>query len=84
MACIRTIIIAALLLSPGAALAEWTAQKSARVEALVQQFLTPRPGAALGPALSIAIGVDGKLVLAKGFGQASFQRCRRASTPSTT
>jgi CubicO group peptidase (beta-lactamase class C family) len=69
MACIRTIFIAALLLSPGAALAEWTAQKSARVEALVQQFLTPRPGAAIGPALSIAIGVDGELVLAKGFGQ---------------
>ncbi len=70
MACIRTIIVAALLLLPGAALAEWTAQKSARVDALVQQFLTQRPGAAAGPALSIAIGVDGQIVLAKGFGQA--------------
>ena len=70
MACIRTIIVAVLLLSPGAALAEWTAQKSARVDALVKQFLTQRPGAAAGPALSIAIGVDGRIVLAKGFGQA--------------
>ena len=70
MACIRTIIVAVLLVSPGAALAEWTAQKSARVDALVQQFLTQRPGAAPGPALSIAISVDGRIVLAKGFGQA--------------
>jgi CubicO group peptidase (beta-lactamase class C family) len=70
MACIRTIFIAALLLSPGAALAEWTAQKAARVEVLVQQFLTRRPGAVAGAALSMAIGVDGEIVLAKGFGQA--------------
>ncbi|MCZ7594711.1 MAG: beta-lactamase family protein [Hyphomicrobium sp.] len=72
MARIGTTILGAalLLLIPGAALADWSTYKSARVDSLVQRFLKPRAGNAGVPALSVAVGIDGELVLAKGFGQA--------------
>lgn len=71
MARIGNIVVAALLLfAPGAALADWSPQKAARVDTLVQQFLKRGAAAGAPPALSISIGVDGKLALAKGFGLA--------------
>lgn len=70
MARLGTIVVAALMLLPGAALADWSPQKAARVDALVQQFIKPRNGPVTVPGLSISIGIDGALVHAKGFGQA--------------
>ncbi len=70
MARIRIIAVAALLLLPGGARADWSADTPGRIDALVKRFLTPRPGAVRVPALSLAIGIDGKLILAKGFGKA--------------
>lgn len=79
----RTAIAAASMLPillPGAASADWSSQKSARVDALVSHFLTPRIGGGEPPALSLAIGVGGQLVLAKGYGQA---RAGAAATEQT-
>ena len=70
MACLRIISVATLLLLSGAARADWRPDTPARIDALVKNFLTPRTGAVRIPALSLAIGIDGKLVLAKGFGEA--------------
>ena len=70
MARIGIIAVAALLLLPGAARADWSADTPGRIDALVKRFLTPRAGAVRVPALSLAIGIDGKLVHAKGFGEA--------------
>jgi len=61
---------ALMLLAPGTALAGWSVQESDQVDALVSRFLEPREGKAVPAALSISLGVDGELVLAKGFGQA--------------
>jgi CubicO group peptidase (beta-lactamase class C family) len=56
----------------GASASDWSAAKTARVDELVAHFL--RPGRLDGerppPSLSLAIGVDGKLALAKGYGEA--------------
>jgi CubicO group peptidase (beta-lactamase class C family) len=76
----RTGIVAAaalLLLLPGAARADWPANTPARIDALVEKFIAPRTGAVRVPALSLAIGIDGKLVLAKGYGAA------RPDTPAS-
>ena len=70
MARIGIIAVAALLLLPGAARADWSADTPGRIDALVKRFLTPRAGAVRVPALSLAIGIDGKLFHAKGFGEA--------------
>jgi CubicO group peptidase (beta-lactamase class C family) len=55
---------------PPAAEAEWSPQKAAQIDGLVQIFLTPRTGRVSPPALSLAIGVNGELLLAKGYGNA--------------
>jgi CubicO group peptidase (beta-lactamase class C family) len=56
----------------GAWAVDWSAQKAAQVDALITHYL--RPQRLLGdrppPALSVAIGVNGKLVAAKGYGEA--------------
>jgi CubicO group peptidase (beta-lactamase class C family) len=70
MARIGTIIGVALLLFAEAAHAGWSTYQSSRVDSLIQQFMTPRPGRVSAPALSIAIGMGGEAVLAKGFGEA--------------
>lgn len=67
---------ALLLLAPRAAVADWSAQKAARVDRLIGQFLNPRSGASPAPGLSVALGFDGALKLAKGYGEA------RAGTPA--
>jgi CubicO group peptidase (beta-lactamase class C family) len=78
MARIATILAAALLLLlPGAALADWRSLKAAQVEVLVERYLKPRDGVVIPTALSVSIGIDGNMVLAKGFGEA------RAGTPAT-
>jgi CubicO group peptidase (beta-lactamase class C family) len=61
---------ALLLLPPAVALADWLPAKTARVDRLVRTFLAPSAGRVSPPALSIAIGVDGRLALAKGYGDA--------------
>jgi len=61
---------ALLLLAPQPATAEWSGAKAARVDALIAQFLRPRDGAVVPPGLSLAVGVDGTLRMAKGFGEA--------------
>ena len=65
MARIGTIVVAALLLLPGAALADWS-RRSPPGDALVQQFMKPRTGPVTVPGLSISIGIDGVLVHAQG------------------
>src|SRR5690606_34965359 len=62
------IAVVIALLSVPAAAQDWSAQKEARVDALIQHFLQRRNGAVTVPALSIAIGIDGERVLAKGYG----------------
>jgi CubicO group peptidase (beta-lactamase class C family) len=49
-----------------AAAADWGAYSSARVDALAESFRK----ATSAPALSLAIGIDGRLVFAKGYGEA--------------
>jgi CubicO group peptidase (beta-lactamase class C family) len=58
----------------GALAADWTPQKAAQVDALVAHFLRPQrfDGTVPPPALSLAIGIDGALVLAKGYGKARY------------
>jgi CubicO group peptidase (beta-lactamase class C family) len=60
----------------GTSAAGWSVHKSARVEALVAHFLRPRRLDATPPppSLSLAIGVGGELVLAKGYGDAGAGR----------
>lgn len=71
MARIGSILVAVLvLLAPDIARAEGRLRQLADVEALVQRFLQPRHGYVPPRALSVAIGVDGELVLAKGYGEA--------------
>ena len=79
MARIGTIVGFALLLhfSGADALADWSAVKAGEIDSLIQRFLTPRVGLAVPPALSISIGVGGRMVLAKGFGHA------RTDAPAT-
>lgn len=50
----------------------WSQEKLARVDALVRHFLRSdrHDGAVPPPALSLAIGIDGALVVAKGYGDA--------------
>jgi CubicO group peptidase (beta-lactamase class C family) len=67
---IGTIVVVALLLLAETAKADWSTYQSSRVDSLIQQFMTPHPGRVSAPALSIAIGMGGEAVLAKGFGEA--------------
>ncbi len=81
MARIKTIIVAVLvLLQPAAVQAGWSTYKSTRVDALVQHFLQPRSDTVTPPAMSVAISIDGELVLAKGFGEAGSDRPASART----
>jgi CubicO group peptidase (beta-lactamase class C family) len=80
MARIGTIVGVALLLFAEAAHADWSTYKSSRVDSLIQQFMTPRPGRVSAPALSIAIGMGGEAVLAKGFGEARRDVAASATT----
>jgi len=67
----RLIFAAALLLLvPGAALADWSAQKVSDVDSLIRRFIQPRDGKVVPTALSVSIGVDGSMALAKGLGEA--------------
>jgi len=59
-----------VLLAPGTASAGWSAAKSGQADILIERFLRPRSGSVEIPALSVAIGIDGELVLAKGYGAA--------------
>jgi CubicO group peptidase (beta-lactamase class C family) len=65
---------ALVMLACGAAAhaSDWTGAKRAEADALIEHFMRPRlvPGARQPPALSVAIGIGGKLVLAKGYGEA--------------
>jgi CubicO group peptidase (beta-lactamase class C family) len=55
-----------LLLARGAGAADWSPQKAAEIERMVERFLKHQGDAV--PAMSVAVGVDGELRLAKGFG----------------
>lgn len=68
---IGSILAAVLvLLAPNLARADWRLRQSADVEVLVQRFLQPRHGFVPPRALSVAIGRDGELMFAKGYGEA--------------
>lgn len=62
-------VVVLLLLASGEASADWSGQKTSQIDRLVEKFLHPRDGVAV-PALSIAVGVDGELKVAKGYGNA--------------
>jgi CubicO group peptidase (beta-lactamase class C family) len=51
---------------------EWTAYSTARVDALVERFRTQTYpySTPWAPSLSIAVGIDGRLAFARGFGEA--------------
>lgn len=69
-----TLLLAALAFRPDPAGAlGWSTSKDARVKDVIARFLRPGSGQfrAISPALSIAVGVDGQLVMADGFGEAS-------------
>jgi D-alanyl-D-alanine carboxypeptidase len=78
--CLSLAIVALVLLPPVAAHAEWSVTKAAQVDTLVERFLKPRSGAPKPPALSISIGVNGRMVLAKGFGHARDDASATAQT----
>jgi D-alanyl-D-alanine carboxypeptidase len=59
-----------VLLAPEAGRADWSQRHAAEAGGLVQRFLQRREGVAPPSALSVAIGVDGKLVFAEGYGEA--------------
>ena len=51
---------------------EWTAQSSAQADAIVSHYLRPRrlSGVQPPPSLAVAVGINGRLVLARGYGEA--------------
>lgn len=70
---IRALFLTAVLLlaSPaGAEAGDWSDDKARQVDGLVEKFLEPRGGSGV-PALSLSLGIDGELKLAKGFGAPS-------------
>lgn len=71
------LVIVLVLLAPAAARADLSAGRAAEVETLVRNFLRPRHGFVPPSALSLAVGVDGKLIIAKGYGEA------RSGVPAT-
>jgi CubicO group peptidase (beta-lactamase class C family) len=66
-------VVLALTCTASAAGSGWTASKSAGVDAAVAQFLRTqrRDGKLPPPSLALAIGIDGEVVFAKGFGNAA-------------
>lgn len=58
-----------LLLASGEVSADRAGQKALQIDRLVEKFLQPRDGVTV-PALSIAVGADGELKVAKGYGNA--------------
>lgn len=68
---IASILTAVLvLLAPEAGRANWSRRHADEVERLIQRFLQPREGLVPPSAVSVAIGVEGKLVFAQGYGEA--------------
>ncbi len=63
-------LMLAVVLSPARA-ETWNTQGSSRVDAVVARFLIPHASAgAVPPSISLAIGIDGRLVMAKAYGEA--------------
>jgi D-alanyl-D-alanine carboxypeptidase len=61
--------------------ASWSDEKARRAQAIAENFLNPRGAAPIRPpALSIAIGMDGKLLYAGGVGSAGLGREATADT----
>lgn len=61
--------------------ASWNDEKARRAQAVAENFLNPRGSAPIRPpALSIAIGMDGKLLHATGVGSAGLGRAATADT----
>lgn len=56
--------------APSMAANPWSQSKSAEVEAIVARFLTSREAGHKPPALSAGVGINGELVVAKGWGEA--------------
>jgi D-alanyl-D-alanine carboxypeptidase len=74
------LIVAAIAAQPSAVAAlSWSAAKESQAKDLIARFLRPGPGQfpSRAPALSIAVGIDGKLAMADGFGEAA------SGTPAT-
>ncbi|MFN0219969.1 MAG: serine hydrolase domain-containing protein [Hyphomicrobium sp.] len=68
------LILAAIAAQPSAAAAlSWSVAKESQAKDLIARFLRPGPGQfpSRPPALSIAVGIDGKLAMADGFGEAA-------------
>lgn len=64
------VLVAALVLAGSAAhAASWTPEKARRALELTQHFLQPDRKPPRAPAISIAIGLDGRLLLAEGLGE---------------
>jgi CubicO group peptidase (beta-lactamase class C family) len=82
LASIAVTTLLALSWSGAAWALEWTQKKESRTDALVAHFLRPErlDGAPPPPSLTLAIGLNGKLVFAKGYGAA---RPGSAATPLT-
>jgi CubicO group peptidase (beta-lactamase class C family) len=72
LAKIAVIAVLETSMSGGAYAIDWNTHKAAKVDALVAHYLRPQRlnGERPPPSLSVAIGIDGKLVLAKGHGEA--------------
>ena len=66
-------VVLGLACTASAAGTGWTASKSARVDAAVAHFLRTerQDGKRPPPSLALAIGMDGEVVFAKGFGNAA-------------
>ena len=71
-ACLAVVSILGMSGIDAAWAVDWTTRKSAQVDRLVTHYLRPQrlDGALPPPSLAIAVGVNGKLVFARGYGEA--------------
>lgn len=69
-----------MFVSPaGGSAGDLAGDKARQIDSLIAKFLQPRGGSAV-PALSLSVGIDGELAVAKGFGEPSGGRPVGAET----
>ena len=70
---IRVLFLSAVLMfvaPAGGSAGELAGDKARQIDSLIEKFLQPRAGSSV-PALSLSVGIDGELAVAKGFGEPS-------------
>jgi D-alanyl-D-alanine carboxypeptidase len=70
LAAVVSMVVLGLTAVPSMAANPWSKSKSAKVEAIVARYLNSTDAGHNPPALSAGVGVNGELVVAKGWGEA--------------